>query len=193
MNNKINKLTDAQWDKIWDKYKNLMYSISYRIGGDKICNSIDDSIQELCITAMDACRTYGKKTEKSFEEYVNTIPFNKYIKTCLWNRKNNNGLKIEKKRAINTHATLDENIAETESNVQTDVCPVSALIDDVCLDAELVSVRDVLIQDTSMIKPNGTINVTKLSKFLGRTKQQTQKALAELKTQYKDFEEMNNV
>ena len=62
-----------------------------------------------------------------------------------------------------------------------------------CLDAELVSVRDILIQDTSMIKPNGTINVTKLSKFLGRTKQQTQKALAELKTQYKDFEELNNV
>ena len=187
MNNKTNKLTAEQWDKIWDKYKNLMYSISYRIGGDKICNSIDDSIQELCITAMDACRTYGKKTEKSFDEYVNTLPFNKYIKTCLWNRKNNNGSKIQKKRVIN------ENIAETESNVQTDVCPVSALIDDVCLTTELVSVRDVLIQDTSMIKPNGTINVTKLSKFLGKTKQQTQKALAELKTQYKDFEEMNHV
>ena len=70
MNNKINKLTDAQWDKIWDKYKNLMYSISYRIGGDKICNSIDDSIQELCITAMDACRTYGKKTEISISKPV---------------------------------------------------------------------------------------------------------------------------
>ena len=44
-----------------------------------------------------------------------------------------------------------------------------------------------------MIKPNGRINVSRLSEHLGQTKQQTTKALAELKNQYKDFEEMNNV
>lgn len=188
-----NTLTAEQWDKLWERYKNLMYSISYRIGGDNICNSIEDSIQELSITAMDACRTYQAKTNLSFDEYFGTVNFNKYFKTCLWNRKNNNGLKIEKKRVVNTHATLDEQIAETESNASIDVCPVSALIDDICLGDELTSVRDVLLQDNNMIKPNGKINVTKLSKFLGKSKQQTQKALAELKHQYHDFEEMNNV
>jgi len=188
-----NKLTAKQWNTLWEKYKNLMYSISYRIGGDRICNSLEDSVQELSITAMDACLAYEKKTGKKFDEYINTTPFNKYIKTCLWNRKNNNGLKIEKKRAINSHCSLDEQIAETNINLNTDVCPVSALVDDVCLTDELISVRDVILTDTNMIKPNGRINISRLSKYLGKSKPNTQKALAELKEKYKDFEEMNNV
>lgn len=187
------QLTDEQWDRVWVKWKNLMYSISYRIGGDSICNSIEDSIQELSLTAMDACHAYKKKTGKTFEEYVDTIPFNKYIKTCLWNRKNNNGLRIEKKRAVNRHCSLDEQIAESNTKVQSEVCPVSALVEDVCLTDDLISVRDIILQDSTMIKPNGLINVTKLSRYLGKSKQQTQKALAELKNQYKDFEEMSHV
>ena len=190
---KKNELTEEQWDKLWEKYKNLMYSISYRIGGDSICNSIEDSVQELSITAMDACQAYEKKTGQTFDKYIDTINFNKYIKTCLWNRKNNNGLKIEKKRAVNRHHTLDEQIAETQSNAQTDVCPVSALVDDVCLAADLVPVRDLILRDNAMIKPNGRVNISRLSKTLGRSKQQTTKALDELRHQYKDFEEMNNV
>ena len=67
-----------------------MFAISYRIGGDNICNSIEDSVQELSITAMDACQAYEKKTGETFDEYIETVNFNKYIKTCLWNRKNNN-------------------------------------------------------------------------------------------------------
>ena len=187
------KLTDKQWDRVWVKWKNLMFAISYRIGGDNICNSIEDSVQELSITAMDACEAYEKKTGETFEEYIETSNFNKYIKTCLWNRKNNNGSKIEKKKVINRHCSLDEQIAETNVNLNTDVCPVSALVDDVCLTEELISVRNILLTDNSMIKPNGRINVSRLSKYLGKSKQQTAKALAELKTQYKDFEEMNNV
>ena len=190
---KINKLTEEQWNTLWEKYKNLMFSISYRIGGDKICNAVEDSVQELCMTAMDACEAYEKKTGQTFDEYIETINFNKYIKTCLWNRKNNNGLKIEKKRTINRHHSLDEQIAETQSNAQTDVCPVSALVDDVCLAADLVPVRDLILRDNAMIKPNGRVNISRLSKTLGRSKQQTTKALNELRHQYKDFEEMNNV
>tara|TARA_R110000744_G_scaffold105908_1_gene202082 strand:- start:299 stop:871 length:573 start_codon:yes stop_codon:yes gene_type:complete len=188
-----NKLTAKQWDRVWVKWKNLMFAISYRIGGDNICNSIEDSVQELSITAMDACQAYEKKTGETFDEYIETVNFNKYIKTCLWNRKNNNGLKIEKKRAINKHCTLDEQIAETNVNLNTDVCPVSALIDDVCLTDELITVRNIILSDTNMIKPNGRINISRLSEHLGKSKQQTTKALAELKEQYKDFEEMNNV
>tara|TARA_R100000458_G_scaffold35528_1_gene32919 strand:- start:6147 stop:6719 length:573 start_codon:yes stop_codon:yes gene_type:complete len=186
-------ITNDEFNKVWDKYKNLMYSISYRIGGDNICNSIEDSIQELSQTACEACLAYERKTGKTFDEYIDSFEFNKYIKTCLWNRKNNNGLKIEKKRAINRHCSLDEQIAETNTTAQSEVCPVSALINDVCLSDDLISVRDIIIQDSTMIKPNGRINVTKLSKHLGKTKQQTAKAIAELKEQYKDFEDMNNV
>jgi len=188
-----NQLTEEQWNRVWEKWKNLMFSISYRIGGDNICNSIEDSVQELSITAMDACHAYEKKTGETFEEYIETSNFNKYIKTCLWNRKNNNGLKIEKKRAINRHCSLDEQIAETNTTAQSEVCPVSALVEDVCLTDELKAVRDLLLTDQDMIKPNGRINISRLSEHIGKSKQQTKKALATLEEQYKDFEEMNDV
>ena len=189
----MSKITDTQWDTLWEKYKNLMYSISYRIGGDKICNSIEDSIQELSITAMDACAAYEKKTGESFEDYIDTINFNKYIKTCLWNRKNNNGTKIEKKREVNSHCSLDEQIAETQDTMKSEVCPLSSLVNDVELNPQLSSVRDTILEDNSLIKPNGEINVSRLSSLLGKTKQETKKAITELRFQYKDFEEMNNV
>jgi len=44
-----------------------------------------------------------------------------------------------------------------------------------------------------MIKPNGRINISRLSEHIGKSKQQTKKALATLEEQYKDFEEMNDV
>ena len=170
-----------------------MFSIAYRIGGDSITNSIEDSIQELSITALDACAAYKKKTGQTFSQYINTENFNKYIKTCLWNKKNNNGLKIEKKREINRHLSLNEQIAETNWSTQSEACPVSALVDDVELNSQLSSVRDIILEDASLIKPNGTINISKLSLTLGKTKQETKKAITELRFQYKDFEEMNNV
>ena len=79
-------ISAEQWETVEKKYKKLMWHISHRIGQDAITNSIDDSYQELSIACLDAIRTFGKSTGKDFDEFFDTIPFDKYIKTCLWNK-----------------------------------------------------------------------------------------------------------
>ena len=62
-------ISDEEWEKVEKKYKNLIYMIAHRIGGDKITNDFDDSVQEVSFSAMDAIRTYKKKTDESFEDF----------------------------------------------------------------------------------------------------------------------------
>jgi len=102
-------LTDSQWSQIHKKYKRLMYAVSHRIGGDKIANDFDDSQQELAITTMDAVDAYARKTGLTFDEFFSTRAFDKYIKTCLWNKKNNLGNKIKKKYHIRSCVSISDN------------------------------------------------------------------------------------
>ena len=67
--------------------------------------------------------------------------------------KNNNGTKIEKKREVNSHCSLDEQIAETQDTMKSEVCPLSSLVNDVELNPQLSSVRDTILEDNSLIKP----------------------------------------
>ena len=87
-------MNNTEWNTVTKKYGKLMYMIAHRVGGDAITNSVDDSFQELSISAMDAVSTFSRKTDKKFEEFFKTKEFDKYIKTCLWNRKNSLGIKI---------------------------------------------------------------------------------------------------
>ena len=85
-------ISNEEWEFVQKKYGSLIYMIAHRIGGDKITNDFDDSVQEIRMSAMDAIRTYKKKTDVPFDKFFITKDFDKYIKTCLWNRKNSNGI-----------------------------------------------------------------------------------------------------
>ena len=88
MGNKKYTITDSQLELIKKKYEKLMYAVSYRIGGDRVLSSLEDSMQDLYMSAFDACEAYGRKTGLDFDEFFDTVEFDKYIKSTLWNKKN---------------------------------------------------------------------------------------------------------
>lgn len=187
-------LTSDQWDKVQSKYQRLMYAVSHRIGGDKVTHDFDDTQQELAITVMDAVAAYGKKTEKSFDEFFGTKEFDKYIKTCLWNRKNNLGCKIKKKYEIRKCVSLSENpdtfgsfdTTSTDSSLEEPEPTISAF-NDVELDDVARSVSNIVMGDLRLIKPNGSINVCKVAQLLNVPKSEVYKAIEQLKFKLKDY------
>ena len=190
-------MTDQQWDKILKKYKRLMYTIAHKIGGDKIANDFDDSQQELALTAMDAIAAYTKKTGKKFDEYFGTIAFDKYIKTCLWNKKNNLGSKIKKKYGIRSCVSLSAN-PELFSTEQGDVYGSSSLevqetvlsaCEDVGLDSVEQEIVNCVLGDMRLIKPDGSFNISKLSRLTNKTKTEVRSAVDRMKHQLKDYNE----
>ena len=62
-------MNDAQYKKILKKYENLMFTIAHRIGGDKITNDFDDSIQNLSMACIEAVNAYARNTNKAFDDY----------------------------------------------------------------------------------------------------------------------------
>ena len=190
-------LTDDQWNKLHKKYKRLMYAVSHRIGGDKVATDFDDSQQELSITALDAVDAYARKTGLEFDEFFPTREFDKYIKTCLWNKKNNLGNKIKKKYHIRSYVSISENpdIFSTgsgstyaSSSLEVDAPTVSAF-DDAPLDPLARQVAEAVEQDMRIIKPDGSLNISKLSRQLNTTKQEVRNAISRLKTQLEDYNE----
>ena len=99
-------LTDQQVELIEEKYGKLIHKISNWISGDNMISSHDDNVQDLWLAVMEAVRGYSKKENQVFEEFWGSRGFDKYLKTCLWNLKNNKGAKITKKYPVTKNTTL---------------------------------------------------------------------------------------
>jgi hypothetical protein len=137
---------------------------------------------------LDACEAYGRKMDMDFDDFFGTVEFDKYIKSTLWNKKNNSGKHIQKKWAINHHLTIDEEICEAAALPVFDYPDVSAVLMDCSLDEEEQSILTSLMEDFTTIKPNGTINLSMLSRNLGRDKKEVKKIVTRLQKLFKDYE-----
>ena len=189
MSNKKYTVTNAQMERIKKRYEKLMYAIGYRIGGDRILYSLEDSVQELRISACDACEAYGRKMNMEFDEFFDTEEFDKYIKSTLWNRKNNAGKGIQKKWHINNSMAIDDEILEAAAPSVMDFPDVSAVLMECSLEPEEQDVLNTIMSDFSNIKPNGTINLSSLSRILGKEKKEVKKTIVKLQSLFKDYNE----
>ena len=188
-------ITDEQWAKIHKKYRRLMYAVAHRIGGDKVAHDFDDSNQELAITAMDAVGAYSRKTGKEFDEFFDTVPFDKYIKTCLWNKKNNVGNKIKKKYDVRRCVSLSANpemfstgTGATYGSSTLEEEPVSlSAFDDAELDITSQQIADAVIGDLRIIKPDGSLNISKLSRITKKPKNEVRSAIERMKHDLQDY------
>jgi len=190
-------LTDEQWEKIHKKYKRLMYTVAHRIGGDKVAHDFDDSNQELALTAMDAVDAFSRKIGKDFDEFFGTVEFDKYIKTCLWNKKNNVGLKIKKKYEIRNCVSLSGN-TEAFSTKQgakygsgsLEVEPEDiSYYEDVELDSDAKEIVECVLGDMRLIKPDGSLNISKIARITNKQKSEVRGTLDKMKFQLKDYHE----
>ena len=204
-------IENNQWQMIEDKYQRLMYMIAHRIGGDKVAHSFDDNYQDLCASALEASETFARKTEREFSEFFDTVEFDKYIKTCLWNKKNNMGRKITKKKGVIRTISLDVNKANmsddlfcgdsiqsssSHHNTTLQYEEVSSIqevppFEDVELDPDSKALVECLKSDTTMFKPNGRINISKISEHLGRNKNQIKHTIQRLRYLLSDYTEEN--
>ena len=180
-------MNDYEWEKIEEKYGRLMMMIAHRIGGDQIANSFEDSTQELTISCMDALRCFKKKTTKTFDEFFETKEFDKYIKTCLWNRKNNNGSKIKKKLGVTRGVSLKEEMLNDKAFDASAVAADVSAFADYDLDDECFEVVRLILSDGQMIKPNGRLNINRLCKQTNKPKQKIRFIVERLQQTYKDY------
>ena len=88
----------------------MLHHIAYRIGGDAVTNDHDDSYQNLSIAVLDTVNMFDKTQTVPFSEYKDTAHFDKYLKTVLWNRKNNLGNKIVKREPLRRQVSIDEKL-----------------------------------------------------------------------------------
>jgi len=183
-------LKESEWNKVLKQYKKLMYMICHRIGGDRVANDFDDSFQELSTACMEAITTFHKKTGKEFDEFFGTTEFDKYIKTCLWNKKNNLGLKIKKKYGIRNCISLSGTPDSLENFSELAQTPLDlSASDDVQLEAECKTIVEMVLADRKLIKPDGKINISKLSNELGKTKTQVRFIIEKLQHHLRDYAE----
>jgi len=192
MTSKNNKytVTEEQLGKIEEKYRRLIFAIAHRIGGDPVTNAFEDSVQNLYISALDAVRTFSKKTEATFEDFFDTVEFDKYIKTCLWNRKNNAGSKIQKRKPVARHVTIEEDILSLEDlfhgdEVRMDLSGFGEVLLD--MDDQARSVVRRILEDGKMVKPNGKVNMNRLIEQTGFSKQKIKSVFNQIRIAYREY------
>ena len=204
----MTELSPEQWEWLEEKYGKLLHHIAYKIGGDAIINGHEDSYQDLCIAMLDTVNAFDGKTPDSFDEYKSSRGFDKYIKTCLWNRKNSNGIAIQKKAHIRNTISLstnediffadDENCGDSRQQARTyiesKISEATSGVDemfksfgDVNMDTDTRSIVTLVESDGKMIKPNGMLNINRIAKSLGKKKHQVKYIVERLQTQLKDY------
>ena len=164
-------LTTDQWNKIDRKYGMLMHKISHQISGDTATASFDDNLQDIRLAAMEAVMGFEKQNDGAngtFDEFWESKGFDKYIKTCMWTKKNNKGAKITKKAPIlkGTVSTDMEEVLEIEADLgDPDAAILLEEISYLLTPLQQIIIETV-VKDPTLIKPNGRINIKKVSEEL---------------------------
>ena len=166
-------ISAEQYEDIEDKYGMLIHKISHWISGDKAISAHEDNVQDLWVAAFDAIAGYAKKEDQTFEEFWGSKGFDKYLKTCLWNHKNNKGAKITKKFNITKHtvsATDNEEVLlmEAPESISQDVSSFVSDYDELLNEREQRLLQTILA-DPKYIKPSGKANVSALAEELNST------------------------
>lgn len=161
-------ITESQAKLIQTKYGNLIYKIAQAISGDAALSEYEDNVQDLWMAALEAVdgfqRQHGGANGK-FDDFWGNPGFDKYIKTCLWTKKNNKGAKITKKFKVNgkVSALDDFDYKEVEDH--------KVSIPNIELEefynrftAEEKSIINIISNNPDAIKGSGGVNVLCVSK-----------------------------
>ena len=180
-------ITTEQWEKIDQKYGRLMLKISHQISGDAATSSFDDNLQDIRLAAMEAVAGFEKQNNGhngTFDLFWGSSGFDRYIKTCMWTKKHNKGAKITKKSPILKGIVSTEK--EEVLNMQDSGCTPedSLMLEELSyhLTPEQRIVVTEVVRDPKLIKPNGKINVKRLSEKMNTTWFETNKYIDQLST-----------
>lgn len=158
-------LTEKQWESYLDKYKNLIFSIAYKITGDKAICSIEDNVSDLHIAALESINGFNRRTGASFEVMMHMKLFDQYTKTCLWHKKANKGNKIKKRYPLTNNtvsASDNEDLLTKESNA------FEGFVEDVRPQLSKIQqdVVDAIVKDPNLLLSNGKINISAVARSI---------------------------
>lgn len=188
-------ITDEQWKLIDKKYGMLLAKICHQISGDNALCSYDDNLQDLRIASMDAVDGYERQNDGAngtFDEFWGTRGFDRYIKTCLWNMKNNKGAKITKK-SILTKGTVSANDNEevlglvgSGSNYLENNVFIEELVNGI--DGVKRDIIKLVMKDHNYLKVNGRINISMVARTLGIPRHHAEKEIKEIPLLFDEYE-----
>jgi hypothetical protein len=132
----------------------------------------------------DSIKAYGKKEKQELHEFIESEGFTKYLKTCLWHKKANKGVKaVEKTKRLNAISlsyigksdtfgdshSKDRDIEDTSyhqwSGFFTDNLPKFT-------DEEKNAIKHI-VMDPMVLKEDGTLSINSLGSKLGKNWPQT--------------------
>lgn len=180
-------ITESQWERYLDKYKNLMWRISHMISGDAIISNLEDNYSDLCQAALESIEGFEKKTGRQFDDYFTDKLFDGYTKTCLWTLKARKGAKITKKFPLtNKMVPLENEDGEVIDVEDKSSCDPSSIVcskdfvNHFSQDKELGTIIDSILGDPSILSLDGKLNLQKLSKKIGKTPYLASKGVSRL-------------
>lgn len=166
-------VTDAQWKIIIEKWGLLIFTIARRISGDNAIADFDENVADLHEAALDAIIGYEKQGGNgTLEDFLETEGFGKYMKTCLWNKKNSKGKGIKKRYPIHS-STISvsefEEIIEDKSAVESELTESDDFMEVFRknLSEKERELIELILNHPGSIKQNGTLNVAHLVTLTG--------------------------
>lgn len=178
------KLTDSQWEYIQDEFGGLFRDISRKISGDR-SQTPDDYVQEMSVSVLEAIRGfYRQGTNGEVEDFIGTPEFGKYLKSCLWNRKNTVGRKISDRYHIHrdtvpiqtsstdeetSYIEVEDKGVFTEENLYFDFLGNLSEFEE--------TIFKTIVENPSLLFQDGRVDILRLSKALDSTRYLTEKAL----------------
>jgi hypothetical protein len=165
-------VNDEQWGLIDKKYGKLIMFIAQRIRGDDTIASFEDNCAHLRLVALGSVKAYGKKENRSFDEFWGSEGFDKYIKTCLWNYLRRKMGEIKKRHCV-TSRVVDTQVFELildSYSTRMGECAMETklFLKEIrsSLNPIQVKIFDAVFEDPSLVKVGGKINKDRLGQQL---------------------------
>jgi hypothetical protein len=157
---------------IKNKYEKLIWTIAHKISGDVATSSLEDNYQDLWMAAFEAVEGFTKQNNYSngpVETWIDTKSFDKYIKTCLWNKKNHKGKQISNKYEIqrDTVSTHLEEVLNVCSPDSTLASTVFSDVEVILSQREKEVVSCVLSDPDRYLTDGGKVKILPIQKNLG--------------------------
>ena len=157
---------------IKDKYERLLWTIAHKISGDPATTELVDNYQDLWLAVYEAVEGFTKQNDYSngpVEDWIETKPFDKYLKTCLWNKKNHKGKQVSNKYGI--HRDTVPTHLEEVLNVSAPDTPLLSeffgelVVELSCDEKEILSC--LLTDPNRYITEKGKVKILPIQKTLG--------------------------
>ena len=176
------------YDIIHEKYDKLIGSIATKISGDKAISSWEDNYQDLWLSVYEAIEGFTKQNgggNGPVESWIDGKYFGRYLKTCLWNRKNHKGKIISCRYNITRNAVpINDEILHLPSTSDLEFIDASNDFADflVSLSSEESEVIACILDiPDKCISVKGKVKLSPIMVYLGWARPKTQRVVRGVK------------